>query len=135
MVTEWIVTEVDGQIASVSADYGHFAQIAAKIAQMPPRNVGAVSTRKITTEELVGLAGQVRWEDFRLSGTTFQISVSKKLFELQPRLYSYTDFAKSARRPKNPPSSRAVTCTSWTRSTWASTPTAPKPSGNSSKST
>ena len=99
MVTEWIVTEVDGQIASVSADYGHFAQIAAKIAQMPPRNVGAVSTRKITTEELVGMAGQVQWEDFRLFGTKFQVSVWKKLFELEPRLYSYTDLATLCDNP------------------------------------
>ena len=49
---EWIVTEIDGKIASVSADYGHFAQIAARLAAMPPAAVAAVATRKIPTEEL-----------------------------------------------------------------------------------
>ena len=32
MVTEWIITEIDGKIASIAADYRHFAEIAAKVA-------------------------------------------------------------------------------------------------------
>lgn len=93
MVTEWIVTEIDGKIASVSADYGHFARVAAKVAQLPPRSVGAVSTRKIPTDALVALAGTVRWEDFRLFGSKFQLTVWQTLFALEPRLYSYTELA------------------------------------------
>ena len=100
MVTEWIVTEIDGRIASVSADYRHFAALAAKIAQLPPKSIGAVSTRKIGTEELVALAGSVRWEDFRLFGTKFQLRVWKQLFELEPRLYSYTELAMLCDNPQ-----------------------------------
>ena len=37
MVTEWIVTEIDGQIASISARYRHFADIAAKADTIPFR--------------------------------------------------------------------------------------------------
>ena len=100
MVTEWIVTEIDGRIASVSADYGHFAQIAAKVAQLPPSSVGAVSTHKISTEELVALSGRVQWEDFRLFGTKFQLRVWETLFRLEPRLYSYTDLAVLCGNPQ-----------------------------------
>ena len=100
MVTEWIVTEIDGRIASVSADYRHFAALAAKIAQLPPKSIGTVSTRKIGTEELVALAGSVRWEDFRLFGTKFQLRVWKQLYELEPRLYSYTELATLCDNPQ-----------------------------------
>ncbi|MBQ9192971.1 MAG: MGMT family protein [Bacteroidales bacterium] len=99
MVTEWIVTEIDGRIASISADYGHFAEIAAKVAQLPPKSVGAVSTRKITTEELAALAGTVKWEEFRLFGTKFQLRVWKQLFDLEPRLYSYSELAALCDNP------------------------------------
>ena len=100
MVTEWIVTEIDGRIASVSADYRHFAALAAKIALLPPKSIGAVSTRKIGTEELVALAGTVRWEDLRLFGTKFQLRVWKQLYELEPRLYSYTELATLCDNPQ-----------------------------------
>ena len=50
MAPEWIVTEIDGQIASISARYGHFAEIAAKVAELPPKSVGYISTHKITTD-------------------------------------------------------------------------------------
>ena len=93
MVTEWIVTEIDGKIASVSADYRHFAEVAAKVAQLPPKSVESISTHKITTEALIAMAETVQWDDFRLFGTKFQLKVWKTLFELEPRLYSYTDLA------------------------------------------
>ena len=99
MVTEWIVTEIDGLIASISADYRQFAEIAAKVAQLPPKSVGSVSTHKITTDELVAMAETVRWEDFRLFGTKFQLKVWKQLFDLEPHLYSYTDLAALCDNP------------------------------------
>jgi O-6-methylguanine DNA methyltransferase len=99
MVTEWIVTEIDGRIASVSAGYDSFARIAAQVAALPPESVGAVSTHKISTEELVALSGKVRWEDFRLFGTRFQLRVWKQLFDLEPRLYSYTELAALCDNP------------------------------------
>ena len=100
MVTEWIVTEIDGKIASVSANYGEFARIAAKVAQLPPKSVDAISTHKVTTDELVALADTVRWEDFRLFGSKFQLAVWKQLFELEPHLYSYTELAALCGNPQ-----------------------------------
>ena len=99
MVTEWIVTEIDGKIASISSNYRHFAEVAAKVAQLPPKSVGTIATHKITTDELVAMAGTVSWEDFHLFGTKFQLGVWKKLFELEPRLYSYSDFAALCENP------------------------------------
>ena len=99
MAPEWIVTEIDGQIASISARYRHFADIAAKVAELPPKSVGYVSTHKITTDELLDMAGKVRWEDFRLFGTKFQLNVWKHLFELEPRLYSYSELAAMCDNP------------------------------------
>jgi O-6-methylguanine DNA methyltransferase len=97
---EWIITEIDGKIASVSADYGHFAEIAARIAALPPAAVAAVSTRKVSQEELFALAGSVKWEDFRLFGTKFQLAVWETLFRMPRRLCSYTDFAALCNNPQ-----------------------------------
>ena len=99
MVTEWIITEIDGKIAAVSADYRTFAEVAAKVAQLPPKEIGTVSTRKVSTDELVAMAGTVTWEDFRLFGTKFQLGVWKTLFGLEPRLYSYTELAALCGNP------------------------------------
>ena len=96
---EWIVTEIDGKIASISADYGCFARIAARIAALPASTIGTVATRKIPIEELMALAGTVRWEDFCLFGTKFQLSVWKTLFEMPRRLVSYSEFAALCQNP------------------------------------
>lgn len=100
MVTEWIVTEIDGKIASVSADYRHFSALAARIAAMPVEQVDRISTHKISTGQLVGMGGTLRWEDFRLFGTPFQLRVWKRLFELEPRLYSYSELAALCDNPQ-----------------------------------
>ena len=100
MVTEWIITEIDGKVASIAADYRHFAQIAAKLALLPPKSIGSVSTRKVSTEQLVAMGGTVPWEDFRLFGTKFQLRVWKKLFDLEPRLYSYSELAALCDNPQ-----------------------------------
>ena len=101
----WIVTEVDGKVASIAADYRHFARIAAEIADMKPGEVDAVLTRKISTDQLLELAGTLKWEDLRLFGTAFQKKVWKTLFDMPRKLYSYTDFAAMA---ENPAGIRAV---------------------------
>ena len=76
MVTEWIITEIDGKIASIAADYRHFAELAAKIAQLPPTSVDVITTQKVSTDELIAMAGTLTWEDFRLFGTKFQLGVA-----------------------------------------------------------
>ena len=105
MDTQWIVTEIDGKIASISTDYRHLAHIGAAVAGLPADEVGSLCTRKISTPQLLELAGQVRWEDLRLFGTAFQLNVWKKTFELPRRLYSYTELAALA---DNPAGVRAV---------------------------
>ena len=100
MDTQWIVTEIDGKVASISADYGPFARIAARIAGLGPAAADRISTRKITTEELVEWKKTVRWEDFRLFGSKFQLKVWQQLFALEPRLYSYSDLAALCDNPQ-----------------------------------
>ena len=56
MVTEWIITEIDGKIASIAGDYRHFAELAAKIAQLPPTSVDVITTQKVSTDELIAMA-------------------------------------------------------------------------------
>ena len=90
---EWIVTEIDGKVASIATDYRHLARIGAELATMPADEVASVGTRKISTEELMEFAKYLTWEDLRLFGSPFQLKVWKKLYELEPRLYSYTELA------------------------------------------
>ena len=90
---EWIVTEIDGKVASIATDYRHLPRIGAELAALSPEEVGSVGTRKISTEELMEFAQFLTWEDLRLFGTPFQLKVWKTLYELPPRLYSYTELA------------------------------------------
>lgn len=97
MDTQWIVTEVDGKVASVAADYRHFAAIASVLASEAPEAVNGVRTYKISTEELVSL--KLGWEDLRLYGSKFQTGVWKALFEMERHLYSYSDIAAMVGNP------------------------------------
>ena len=62
----WIVTRIDGRIASVAADYGRFAEIAKRLAAAGPSSAEAVTTEKIATEDLPALDAGTSWEDLRL---------------------------------------------------------------------
>jgi O-6-methylguanine DNA methyltransferase len=101
----WIVTEVDGKIASIAADYRHFAKIAADIDTLSPEDVDEVRTLKISTEELLELGKTLKWDDLRLFGSAFQIKVWETLFKMPRKLLSYTEFAALA---ENPAGVRAV---------------------------
>ena len=79
---KWIVTEIDGKVASIAGDYRHLAGIAARIAAHSPDAVERIATRKITTDELVELGKALRWEDLCLYGSKFQKAVWKALFDL-----------------------------------------------------
>ena len=105
MDTQWIVTEIDGKVASIATDYRHLPHIAAELAALPAGETGSVGTRKISTEELVEFAAYLSWEDLRLFGTPFQLKVWKTLFDLPRKLYSYTELAS---RVDNPQGVRAV---------------------------
>ena len=101
----WIVTEVDGKIASISADYRELAKVSASLADMSPEEVDEVRTLKISTEELLDLAKTLKWEDLRLFGSAFQIKVWETLFNMPRKLCSYTELAALA---DNPAGVRAV---------------------------
>jgi O-6-methylguanine DNA methyltransferase len=90
---EWIVTEIDGKVASIATDYRHLARIGQELAAIPAEDVTSLGTRKISTEELMEFAQYLTWEDLRLFGSPFQLKVWKTLYELPPRLYSYTELA------------------------------------------
>ena len=107
---DWIVTYVDGKIASVTRDFKAFADIARAVAQMPSSSAPSeMHSGRITTDELLMMATTLRWEDLRLFGTKFQKSVWKQLFDLvhgpegtyHPPLglYSYSDFASICSNP------------------------------------
>ena len=99
MKNQWIVTEIDGKVASIATDYRHLKALGAAVASLPPESIGSVCTRKISTGELTSL--QLGWEDLRLFGTPFQLKVWKTLFELpRTRIYSYSEFAALAGNPQ-----------------------------------
>lgn len=100
MDKQWVVTEIDGKVASISTDYRHLPHIAAEIAKLPPSQTGSLGTRKISTEELLEFAQYLKWEDLRLFGTPFQLKVWQKLYELPRRLYSYTELAALVDNPQ-----------------------------------
>ena len=56
MDTQWIVTEIDGKVASIATDYRHLPHIGAELAALPAGETGSVGTRKISMEELVEFA-------------------------------------------------------------------------------
>ncbi len=93
----WIVTRVDGRIASVAGDFRHLARIAARLASLGSDAAEKVSVEKITTEELVALDGSVTWDDLLLQGSAFQKKVWRTLYDLthgqRALLYSYSDIA------------------------------------------
>jgi O-6-methylguanine DNA methyltransferase len=102
---QWIVTRIDGRIASVAADYRHLAAIAARVASLPPASVGEVRTEKVPTEGLPALDASVQWEDLRLFGSKFQQRVWKRLYDLTHdgtplRLHSYTELASLCDNPQ-----------------------------------
>lgn len=100
---EWIITEVDGKIASASPDYRLFSRIASAIAILKPSSVDSVRARKISTHELVSLSKEVCWDDLRIFGSPFQKNVLETLFTTQrerPRLMSYSELAVLCDKPR-----------------------------------
>ena len=96
METQWIVTEIDGKVASIATDYRHLPHIGAELAGLPAEETASVGTRKISTEELVEFAAFLSWEDLRLFGTPFQLKVWKTLFDLLRLFLAIGDLASGA---------------------------------------
>lgn len=97
---QWILTRVDGKVSSIALDYRHFAAIARSIAASNPALVDRIETEKIPSWRLQELKKTLSWDDLRLFGTKFQLSVWQNLFSIEPRLYSYTEFAALCGNPQ-----------------------------------
>ncbi len=98
---KWIVTRVDGKIASVSIDYSGAAELLKKMSAFSPSKFGRIETCKMSVTELLDLSQNLVWEDLMVFGTPFQQSVWKALFDLTHpaengvKLICYTEFADS----------------------------------------
>ena len=90
MDQQWIVTKVDGKVASVGKDYRGAARVLEALVKLPKTSVDEVVTCKMDTDALFSLSASLQWEDLRLFGSPFQLSVWHALFDLTPqnkRLY------------------------------------------------
>lgn len=109
----WIVTRIDGKIASVCADFRHLRKIFEYAVAQPVDSIGGITVTKIGMDELAALSLEARWEDFKLIGTTFQIGVWRQLYLLTHRedgrpilpeegvkLLSYSQLALLCNNPK-----------------------------------
>lgn len=98
---KWIITRVDGLIASVSMDWGGAERVFAQLSRFSPARYAGAESVKVTTAELFELAKTVAWDDLLLFGTPFQKEVWKAVFQLtHPApagvgLLSYTELAES----------------------------------------
>ena len=110
----WIVTTVDGKVASVASDYSGLLRTAlilsgrkengsksakARAAMKMAGEYGEVKTVRMGSAELLSFSASLRPEDLQLFGTDFQKEIWMKLFSLNhdgsaPKLYSYSDFAR-----------------------------------------
>ena len=111
---QWIVTRIDGKIASVALDWKPLAWLSSKIAPWPSGRISDLHCTKISTQELFEISDKAAWSDLILIGTPFQKKVWENLFYLThrrpsadgmprtpgqdagnpPRLLSYSDFAQ-----------------------------------------
>lgn len=107
---KWIVTRVNGRIASVHLDYSGLCDVAKAVAGLPCDEVAEVTAEKISTAELVELNKRLTLDDMVFYGTDFQKKVWTELFRLghdgnKPKVVSYSDFAEMC---GNRPGIRAV---------------------------
>ena len=79
---QWVVTRIDGKIASVCADFRHLPRVAGNVAGLPVSSVSSVRAEKIGMDALAELSATTRWEDMRLFGSPFQMKVWHQLFLL-----------------------------------------------------
>ena len=82
---EWVVTRIDGKIASVCADFRHLRTITDWVMKQPADSVSEITVGKVGMEELASLSMQTKWEDMKLIGTPFQLKVWRQLYLLTHR--------------------------------------------------
>lgn len=77
---QWIVTRIDGKIASVALDWKPLAWLSSKISPWPPGRISDLHCTKISTQELFEISDKAAWSDLILIGTPFQKKVWRALF-------------------------------------------------------
>lgn len=94
---KWIVTRVNGRIASVHTDFSGLSDVVKAVRSLPREEIVSVTSEKIGTEELVELRKGLTLDDVWFFGTDFQKRVWTELFKLgqeqHPRVVSYSEFA------------------------------------------
>ena len=78
----WVVTRIDGKVASVSADFRGLSEVARQVCKQPVDSVSEITVSKIDTSGLAELSASTKWEDMRLSGSPFQVNVWHQLYLL-----------------------------------------------------
>ena len=76
----WVVTRIDGKIASVCADFRHLPRIADQVNRLPEGAVNEIVVSKVGMDELVALSARTGWDDMKLFGTPFQLDVWHRLY-------------------------------------------------------
>ena len=79
---KWVVTRIDGKIASVSADFRGLSRVSEQVGKQPVESISEITVSKVDTDGLAGLSHSTKWEDLRLEGTPFQLNVWKRLYLL-----------------------------------------------------
>ena len=64
---KWVVTRIDGKVASVSADFRGLSKVAQQVGKQPVDSVSEIIVSKISTSELAELSASTKCEDMRLS--------------------------------------------------------------------
>jgi len=110
---KWMVTRIDGKIASVCADYRHLVRMAENVASMPYGSISSIEVETVGMDDLASLSDGIRWDDLFLWGTPFQKGVWKQLYDLTHRpdgsavkpeegirLLSYSELAERCGNPR-----------------------------------
>ena len=79
---KWVVTRIDGKIASVSADFRGLSKVTEYVGKLPVDGISEISVTKVSMDGLAELSQNTKWEDMRIEGTPFQINVWKRLYLL-----------------------------------------------------
>ena len=101
----WVVTRIDGKIASVSADFRGLSKVSEYISKLPADNISEITVTKVSTDELAELSKNTKWEDLQLFGTPFQLNVWNRRFLLTHqeegiKLLSYSQLADLCENPR-----------------------------------
>lgn len=96
---KWIVTRVDGRLASISTDWRGLSRVTSHLMKMKDGGAQRVSCVRMSLQEVFELSRSTTIDDIILYGTDFQKKIWTELFKLshadgeQPRLMSYSEFA------------------------------------------